>query len=406
MTLLKLLPSSQVLQVLNKKRFINEYGPLAHQKDLKHKPIDYQYLFHGNIDDNFKLGISFSKRSIKLYSEFYHSDIIIASPLALRTITGAIGDQHRDYDFLSSIEILILDQSNILLMQNIEHLYNLIPILNNLPYNDHQADFSRIKSYFLNGYAKYYKQCILFSSYKSSELSHFYYTQCNMYGKLLLASKYHGILNQVIISNVRQIFQQITTSSLSIKNKIKNQPNNPTSLIDARFEYFKHNIYPKLKLSNEGYNMIFINSYFDFVKIRNYFKQQMGSYFLCSEYTSNADIARSRTLFFNGSEKTILTTERFYYYKRYIIRGIKKLYFYSLPENMSLYYEIINSISDRQQQTVVISLYDQYDLNKLERIMGTTRCNQLYQKIKANQSNIPLVTMYVNDDDDDDESDD
>lgn len=41
----------------------------------------------------------------------------MASPLGLRLIIGAEGEAQRDYDFLSSIEVLILDQAEVFLMQ-------------------------------------------------------------------------------------------------------------------------------------------------------------------------------------------------------------------------------------------------------------------------------------------------
>ncbi len=68
------------------------------------------------------VGVSIMKRSMRLYSPFYSSDIIIASPLGLRTVLGADSEKKRDFDFLSSIELLIVDQADVFLMQNWEHL--------------------------------------------------------------------------------------------------------------------------------------------------------------------------------------------------------------------------------------------------------------------------------------------
>jgi hypothetical protein len=41
----------------------------------------------------------------------------VASPLGLRVIVGAEGEEGRDFDFLASVEILVLDQADIFLMQ-------------------------------------------------------------------------------------------------------------------------------------------------------------------------------------------------------------------------------------------------------------------------------------------------
>jgi U3 small nucleolar RNA-associated protein 25 len=72
-------------------------------------------------NDFFRIGISFNynaqnKLSFKLYEQFYASDIIVASPLALRILCGHKVDNKAnemtdkiDQDFLSSIEFVVLD---------------------------------------------------------------------------------------------------------------------------------------------------------------------------------------------------------------------------------------------------------------------------------------------------------
>jgi U3 small nucleolar RNA-associated protein 25 len=52
-----------------------------------------------------------------LYADFYSADIIVASPLGLRIIVGAEGEEGQDFDFLASVELLVLDQADIFLMQ-------------------------------------------------------------------------------------------------------------------------------------------------------------------------------------------------------------------------------------------------------------------------------------------------
>lgn len=83
-------PASDGWQIANHSRFQTEYGlppgtvdKLATAEEGMY-PRDHVETFKGNIDDNFRVGIKVTRKSVKLFSEFYGCDIIMASPLGLR----------------------------------------------------------------------------------------------------------------------------------------------------------------------------------------------------------------------------------------------------------------------------------------------------------------------------------
>lgn len=55
---------------------------------------------------------------MRLFADFYKADIIVASPIAL------VADRSQDtsHDFLSSIEIVIVDRADVFTMQNWAHI--------------------------------------------------------------------------------------------------------------------------------------------------------------------------------------------------------------------------------------------------------------------------------------------
>lgn len=66
-------------------------------------------------------------------------------------------------------------------------------------------------------------------------------------------------------------------------------------------------------------------------------------------------------------------TERFHYFRRLKIKGIKHLVFYSLPIESHFYSEMLSLISDSNNDTSIYVLYDRYDVMCMSRIFGARK---------------------------------
>ncbi|KAI8835176.1 hypothetical protein BJ741DRAFT_608241, partial [Chytriomyces cf. hyalinus JEL632] len=367
-TIIKLSGASQVE---NKSRFTSEFTLPPEEDGLDPtKPEDYQHDFRGNIDDCFRIGIKFSRRHMKLFSDFYSADVIVASPLGLRMVVGAEGDKERDFDFLSSIEVVVVDRCDMLLMQNWDHLQHIFQHLNLTPKSAHDCDFARTKSWYLDGRSALLRQSILLSAFPTPEINALMAKSCkNVDGRIKISKAYRGSVGEVVVQ-VPQMYNRITSLSLR-------------ELDDARFKHFVEKVIPTLKrggLEQKG-TIIFIPSYFDYVRVRNHLRDhhadiEVGE--LC-EYTSNSDISRTRSNFFHGKTSILLMTERFHFFRRYKIRGCKHVVFYQLPEYAQFYAELLNGMDVGMESrcSVVYSVYDKF---RMERVVGSDRVKKMMDK--------------------------
>ncbi|OTB09224.1 hypothetical protein M426DRAFT_316514 [Hypoxylon sp. CI-4A] len=370
----------------NRKRFDDSYI----DKDAKFtsdRPEDFRELFEGSDDDMFRIGIKFTRKTIKYFSQFYNSDILLASPLGLRMAIGSEEDQKTkkmDYDFLSSIEVVIVDQADALLMQNWEHIEYIFEHLNLQPKEAHDCDFSRVRDWYLEEQARNFRQTIVLSAFNTPELTELHRRfGSNWAGRVRVQpASYAGAIEELPVK-AKQTFSRF--ESLSIAD----EP-------DARFEYFTSAVLPTLtkRARSRDLNgtLIFIPSYLDFVRVRNYFATNPACdsipFGAVSEYADVPEASRARSFFLNGRHQVLLYTERAHHFRRYILQGVRRVIMYGLPDNPIFYKEIVGGYLSKSEQDLKLEpgkgavrvLFSRYDLLKLERVVGSKRVGKMVRE--------------------------
>jgi U3 small nucleolar RNA-associated protein 25 len=151
-----------------------------------------------------------SRKSIKLYSEFYSSDIIISSPIGLVTLINeaeTAKKEEKDTDFLTSIE-------------NWSHVLTVFEHLNRIPTNQHGTDFMRIREWYLNGHARHYRQTIVLSAFPDAGVNALFSRSCvNHASKVKLRCEYTGVLSKVVLQ-VRQVIVLCNFLHLLLKHAL------------------------------------------------------------------------------------------------------------------------------------------------------------------------------------------
>jgi len=361
----------------NKKRFLDSFSQ-PEDKFSEDRPADFRELFEGNDENEFRIGIKLTRKTLKLYSTFYNSDIIFASTLGLRRAIESGDPKKKDYDFLSSIEMVIMEQADATLMQNWEHAEYVFEHLNLQPKDAHGCDFSRVRSWYLDGHAPYIRQTIVLSAFITPKINTLYNKHMrNVAGRLKYTADHTAGLIETLSYGIKQTFLRFDS---------------PSHLTDpdARFKYFSSSVLPSItrlpRTADTGGLgvLIFIPSYLDFVRVRNSLVDSDFSYASISEYTDATDVRKARSHFMNGKHSLLLYTGRAHHFHRYNIRGVKRVVFYGVPENPRFYDEVLGFVGktieraeiSRQEASVRVC-FSKWEKMELERIVGAKRVGRL-----------------------------
>ncbi|QIW97455.1 hypothetical protein AMS68_002973 [Peltaster fructicola] len=367
----------------NSKRFQEAFSAPLVDRDM---PEDYNELFGGNNDNNFVTTIKFTRKTLKFYSAFYQSDIIFASPLGLQRIIESQDKRKRDHDFLSSIELVIVDQADASQMQNFENIELVFKHLNLQPKELRDCDVNRVRNFYLDGSAQYFRQTVILSAYLTPELNKLYNsTMRNIAGKVKITKQYSGAIQAATGLGIKQTF-------------VRFSPKSPADDPDARFKFFTTSVLPLLlrlpRPSSGGQGiLIFIPSYFDFLRVRNFFATSTMteniSFGAINDYSEVSDQRRARSHFLSGRHNILLYTERSHHFFRLRLRGVKNVVMYGLPQNELFYREIVAdflSSSLAQGNTgaaecTARTMFSKYDALKLERVVGSDRTKNMLSGI-------------------------
>ncbi len=127
-----------------------------------------------------------------------------------------------------------------------------------------------------------------------------------------------------------------------------------------------------------------------------------------SEYSSESDIARARSKFFQGTKDILLYSGRAHFFRRFKIRGARHVVFYSLPEYSHFYPEIVNMLASNYDDSIglrkkaeeedddeavedkglqlqemsSLTMFTDFERMALERIVGSKKAQQMLESEK------------------------
>ena len=367
---------------------------------LEKKGKDWNELFGDDVnkDDDFKLGISLAPKmakrknskqnrgsnvSVKLYTDFYKSDVIIASPLGLKMLIAPDEEgKEGDYDYLSSIEICLIDFADVLLMQNWDHVNDILNLLNQEPQNNNNTDFSRVRQYMLEGQAAHWRQLIVSSKIiDPCMISSFKRFAKSESGSIKMRRKVKPETASIanVLVPIKQVFQKIPVASFEKQS-------------EARVNYFVNTLLPQIQRRKQKHTMVYVPSYFDFVSLRNAFLKRDLSFVSVTEYSRPTEISRGRARFLQGRKPIMLYTGRCNFFFRHPIKGVRHLIFLGLPEHPEFFSDQVNQISTTADESDIdaatsiascLALFTRYEAHALERVVGSGNCSRMLASEKC-----------------------
>jgi U3 small nucleolar RNA-associated protein 25 len=305
-----------------------------------------------NDSDAVKLGISLGEKEVSLFSAFRRSDIVLATPLSLKQCLER-SDGTTDNGILSSIQICAVMETQLLLMQNWDHVEFIFSAMNKIPERDAvTVDLCRIRDEYLDGSSSSFRQLLLQTAFITPVLMSLFSRNTTQRGKAKSVEHYPS--------------PPLSTTQQFRKFAVDSIPDIP----EKRFAYFtaywsrvKEELLPKA--------LLLVPSYFEFVRVKAYLEEHDPGVSCVCEYTAKADRQRALAMWNAGTAKAICVTERLMHFRPMKLKEIRQIVVYSLPDFKEVYVEL----AEQGMETVVI--FCKFDGFALQRVVGDARAEKL-----------------------------
>ncbi|KAF2343929.1 Digestive organ expansion factor predicted [Trinorchestia longiramus] len=232
----------------------------------------------------------------------------------------------------------------------------------------------------VDGHARLYRQTLMFSGALDDLQRAMFSRFCNLAGRLEVLPTTEGVLKDIFIS----------ADLLMLRCPGMTDG-------EVRLQYFTQEYFPQHLASRKSFTLLYIPDTSDYYLLSQFLAQERAVDFSSiNEYLTSkmSHVAVARSDFFKGTSPLLLYTERFHYYKRPVIKGVRHLIFYALPSFCHFFSEMCNMLmgslqnksaprSQRQMRSSITVLYQRSDVTRLASVMGSSTAKELLASNKA-----------------------
>ena len=144
-----------------------------------------------------------------------------------------------------------------------------------------------------------------------------------------------NVFGKVDVSRLQTNRAQAVARDLKLSLTLKRIP--PVASFEhadeARYQLFVKTLWNDIYQNCNGYTVILVPSYFDFVRLRSYIRDKNQNVAMISEYSEKKECQRLRSLYEMKEAPILMITERALVFQKIRVRFARNMILYAMPES-------------------------------------------------------------------------